>query len=111
MIRRFLFLGAGALALMLASISTVLNSPTFTASSLTLRSSGVMRMTGPFDLTAVPHLSKPQVLELARGEWIEQRANVCQLGSPGTGQTHLATALGLAACRQGKRVRFFTAAA
>ena len=64
-----------------------------------------------FDFTAVPHLSKPKVLELARGEWIEQRSNVCLLGSPGTGKTHVATALGLAACRQGKRVRFFTAAA
>jgi DNA replication protein DnaC len=64
-----------------------------------------------FDFTAVPHLSKPKVLELARGEWIEQRSNVCFLGSPGTGKTHVATALGLAACRQGKRVRFFTAAA
>ena len=64
-----------------------------------------------FDFTAVPHLSKPKVLELARGEWIEKRSNVCLLGSPGTGKTHVATALGLAACRQGKRVRFFTAAA
>src|SRR3954469_11486280 len=64
-----------------------------------------------FDFTAVPSLSKPKVLELARGEWIEQRANVCLVGSPGTGKTHVATALGLAACRQGKRVRFFTAAA
>jgi len=64
-----------------------------------------------FDFAAVPHLSKPRVLELARGEWIEQRSNVCLLGSPGTGKTHVATALGLAACRQGKRVRFFTAAA
>src|SRR5689334_6803677 len=36
-----------------------------------------------FDFTAVPHLSKPQVLELARGAWIEQRANVCLIGSPG----------------------------
>src|SRR3954469_21476125 len=63
-----------------------------------------------FDFTAVPHLSKPKVLELARGEWIEQRANICLIGSPGTGKTHLATALGLAACRQGKRVRFFSAA-
>ena len=63
-----------------------------------------------FDFTAVPHLSKPKVLELARGEWIEQRSNLCLLGSPGTGKTHVATALGLAACRQGKRVRFFTAA-
>ena len=64
-----------------------------------------------FDFTAVPSLSKPKVLELARGEWIEQRTNTCFIGSPGTGKTHLATALGLAACRQGKRVRFFTAAA
>ena len=64
-----------------------------------------------FDFAAAPHLSKPKVLELARGEWIEQRSNVCLLGSPGTGKTHVATALGLAACRRGKRVRFFTAAA
>src|SRR5215467_9066228 len=46
-----------------------------------------------FDFTAVPSLSKPKVLELARGEWVEQRGNVCLIGSPGTGKTHLATAL------------------
>src|SRR5438067_4846545 len=63
-----------------------------------------------FDFSAVPSVNKPKVLELARGEWIEQRTNVCLVGSPGTGKTHLATALGLAACRQGKRVRFFSAA-
>src|SRR5450631_3786492 len=38
-----------------------------------------------FDFSAVPSLSKPKVLELARGEWIEQRGNTCLLGSPGTG--------------------------
>jgi DNA replication protein DnaC len=64
-----------------------------------------------FDFSAVPALSKPKVLELARGEWIEQHTNACLIGSPGTGKTHLAIALGLAACRQGKRVRFCTAAA
>jgi len=64
-----------------------------------------------FDFTAVPSVSKPKVLELARGEWIEQHTNACLLGSPGTGKTHVAIALGLAACRQGKRVRFVTAAA
>jgi DNA replication protein DnaC len=63
-----------------------------------------------FDFTAIPSLNKQKVLELARGEWIDQHANGCLLGSVGTGKTHVAIALGLAACRQGKRVRFFTAA-
>lgn len=63
-----------------------------------------------FDFASVPGLNKAKVLDLARGEWLDQRANVCLLGSPGTGKTHLAIALGLAACRQGRRVRFFTAA-
>jgi DNA replication protein DnaC len=64
-----------------------------------------------YDFTAAPGLSKQKVLELARGEWIDQHSNVCLLGSVGTGKTHVATALGLAACRQGRRVRFFSAAA
>src|SRR5262245_34935771 len=64
-----------------------------------------------FDFSCVPGLNKLKVLELARGEWVEQRGNVCLIGSPGTGKTHLAVALGLAACRLGKKVRFFTAAA
>lgn len=62
-----------------------------------------------FSVAGVP--PKQKLLELARGEWIEQKFNLCLVGSSGTGKTHLATALGLAACRQGKRVRFFTAAA
>ena len=64
-----------------------------------------------YDFSALPGLPKQKVLELARGEWLEQRFNCCLIGNAGTGKTHLATALGLAACRQGKRVRFFTAAA
>lgn len=64
-----------------------------------------------FDFTAAPWLNKPKLLELARGEWVDQCSNVCLLGSVGTGKTHIAIALGLAACRQGRRVRFFTAAA
>jgi DNA replication protein DnaC len=63
-----------------------------------------------FDFTVIPALNKPKILELARGEWIDEHANCCFVGSVGTGKTHIATALGLAACRQGKRVRFFTAA-
>jgi DNA replication protein DnaC len=63
-----------------------------------------------FDFTALPALSKQKVLELARGDWLEQRFNCCLIGNSGTGKTHVAIALGLAACRQGRRVRFFTAA-
>ena len=50
------------------------------------------------------------MLELARGEWVEQKSNCCLIGSHGTGKTHIAIGLGLAACRPGLRVRFFTAA-
>lgn len=63
-----------------------------------------------FDFSAVPSLPKQKVLELARGDWIEQHFNCCLIGNSGTGKTHMAIALGLAACRQGQRVRFFTAA-
>jgi DNA replication protein DnaC len=64
-----------------------------------------------YDFSALPNLPKQKILELARGEWIKQHYNCCLIGNAGTGKTHLATALGLAACRQGQRVRFCTAAA
>ena len=63
-----------------------------------------------YDFTALPNLSKPKVLELARGEWIREKFNTSLVGSTGTGKTHLAIALGQAACRLGYRVAFFTAA-
>jgi DNA replication protein DnaC len=63
-----------------------------------------------FDFTATPGLPKQKVLELARGEWIDQHMNCCLIGGSGTGKTHAATALGLALCRLGKRVKFVTAA-
>jgi DNA replication protein DnaC len=64
-----------------------------------------------YDFSALPSLNKQKVLELSRGEWIEQRFNCCLIGQPGTGKTHLAVALGLSACRQGHKVKFYTAAA
>jgi DNA replication protein DnaC len=63
-----------------------------------------------YDFSVMPNLSKPKILELARCEWIEQNYNCCLVGSHGTGKTHVAVGLGLAACRAGLRVRFFTAA-
>jgi DNA replication protein DnaC len=64
-----------------------------------------------FDFLALPSLNKKLVLELARCEFIDRRENVLALGNSGTGKTHLALALGLAACQGGYRVRFTTAAA
>ena len=64
-----------------------------------------------FDFLALPALNKKLVLELALGEFIDRRENVLALGNSGTGKTHLALALGLAACQGGYRVRFTTAAA
>src|SRR4051812_29897759 len=63
-----------------------------------------------YDFTAMPNLSKPKILELARCEWIAQKSNCCLIGSHGTGKTHISVGLGLGACRAGLRVRFFTAA-
>jgi DNA replication protein DnaC len=51
------------------------------------------------------------VLELARGEYVERRENVIALGNSGTGKTHVALGLGLAACQRGLSVGFTTAAA
>jgi DNA replication protein DnaC len=64
-----------------------------------------------FDFKAIPSLNKMQVLELARCEWIERRENVIALGPSGTGKTHVALGLGLAACQKGLSVGFITAAA
>src|SRR5438045_2030105 len=63
-----------------------------------------------YDFLAIPSLNKKLVVELARCEWIGRRENVLALGNSGTGKTHIGLALALAACQQGFRVRFATAA-
>lgn len=64
-----------------------------------------------FDFAAIPSLNKMQVLELARREWIDRCENVIALGPSGTGKTHVALSLGLAACQKGVAARFTTVAA
>ena len=61
-----------------------------------------------FDFTAQPSLSEKLVRELMGGEYVERHENVLLVGNSGTGKTHLASALGLAGCMQGRHVRFFT---
>ena len=64
-----------------------------------------------FDFLAIPSLNKALVLDLARGDYIGRRENVIALGNSGTGKTHVALGLGLAACQRGMSVGFTTAAA
>jgi DNA replication protein DnaC len=70
----------------------------------------VLKSLDQFDFTALPSLNKARVLDLAQGSYLDKRENLLLMGNSGTGKTHLATALGLLACQQGRKVRFFTAA-
>lgn len=68
----------------------------------------VLKTIETFDFAAQTSINQALVRELLRGEYIGKRENLLLVGNPGTGKTHLATALGFAACSQGKRVRFTT---
>jgi DNA replication protein DnaC len=60
-----------------------------------------------FDFTAVPSVSKAQVMALTEGtEWIDRGANVLLFGPPGVGKSHLVSALGHALIDAGRRVLF-----
>jgi DNA replication protein DnaC len=63
-----------------------------------------------FDFARAPHLPEVLLRRLCGGEYIERAEPVIFVGDPGTGKTHLATALGEAAARQGRLVKFATAA-
>jgi DNA replication protein DnaC len=71
----------------------------------------IVKSLDSFDFLAIPALNKTLVLELARCEYLDRKENILMLGNSGTGKTHIALALGLAACQRGHRVRFITAAA
>jgi DNA replication protein DnaC len=71
----------------------------------------VLKSLDSFEFLAIPSLNKAMALDLARCEFIGRRENVLLLGNSGTGKTHVALALGLAACQHGHRVRFTTTAA
>jgi len=61
-----------------------------------------------FDWTETP-LARQRIEPLATASFMDQAYNVILVGGTGTGKTHLATALGIAAIHQGKRVRFYNA--
>ena len=64
-----------------------------------------------FEFLAIPSVNKQLVTRLAVCEYVERRENVIAMGNSGTGKTHMALGLGLAACQRGLSVGFTTAAA
>jgi DNA replication protein DnaC len=57
-----------------------------------------------------PKVPQATIAALAEGSWIDDRESIVFVGESGTGKTMLATALGVCACQQGRRVRFTTLA-
>lgn len=70
----------------------------------------VLKELADFDFGLLPSLNRARVLSLAEGAYIGKAESVILVGNPGLGKTHIATGVALAACRQGQRVRFYTAA-
>jgi len=64
-----------------------------------------------FRFSENPKVPQATIAALAEGSWITERESVILIGDSGTGKTHLATALAICACQQGRRVRFTTLAA
>jgi DNA replication protein DnaC len=64
-----------------------------------------------FNTDAVPAITPALLANLATGAYLDKGEPVVLLGDSGTGKTHLLTGLGLAACEQGRRVRYVTTAA
>jgi DNA replication protein DnaC len=70
----------------------------------------VLKELADFDFSQVPSLNKAEILDLTRGEYLQKHQSIIFVGNPGLGKTHLATSIALAACRQKRKVRFWTAA-
>ena len=63
-----------------------------------------------FDLSAAPTVPPATLASLTSLAWVTAGEPVVLLGDPGTGKTHLLIGLGMAACEEGLRVRYVTAA-
>src|SRR5271168_4583355 len=71
----------------------------------------VMKRLEDFHFADNPKVPQATIAALAQGSWIDDRESIILLGDSGTGKTHLAIALAVLACQQGRRVRFTTLAA
>lgn len=71
----------------------------------------IIKTLDSFDFTAQPSINEHLVRQLMVGEYVDKHENVLIVGNSGTGKTHLACALGFAACMQGKNGRFHSVSA
>ncbi|HBL49629.1 MAG TPA: ATP-binding protein [Firmicutes bacterium] len=62
-----------------------------------------------FDQVQIP--ASITLNELKNADFIEKKENLILYGAVGTGKTHMATAIGVAACNRGKKVKFYRTAA
>lgn len=62
-----------------------------------------------FNYESAPELDKRLIRQLCTGQYVKEQKNVIFIGKSGTGKTHMATALGVEACRHDIRTRFVTA--
>ena len=69
-----------------------------------------LKLLEDFDFSAAPQVSAARLQQLAEGGYLARAEPIIFIGDSGTGKTHLATGLCVAACRQQKRARFITAA-
>lgn len=69
-----------------------------------------LKLLEDFDFSAAPQVSAAHLHQLAEGGYLARAEPIIFIGDSGTGKTHLATGLCVAACRQQKRARFVTAA-
>jgi DNA replication protein DnaC len=101
--------GLEALDQLLIEELTLRESRRIKAALMMARLTTVKTLSG-FDFSFQPSLDKNRVLALAELKFIERTEVVHLLGPPGTGKTHLATALGVEAVKAGKSVYFATLA-
>lgn len=69
-----------------------------------------MKCLADFDLSAAPTVNPATIATLAGGSYLDAGDPVVLLGDSGTGKSHLLIGLGIAACEQGRRVRYVTCA-
>lgn len=68
----------------------------------------ILKTIDSFNFKAQPSIKEALIKQLLNGEFMAKSENVILIGNSGTGKTHLATAIGFAACAAGRKVRFYS---